>query len=52
MKPHPGSKPSFGIDYGYVVFMIAYAEVIIEDNNLLTIEAAMELQEALSPMLE
>ena len=52
MKPHPGSKPSFGIDYGYVVFMITYAEVTIADNNLLTIEAAMELQEALSPMLE
>ena len=52
MKPHPGSKLSFGIDYGYVGFMIAYAEVIIAGNNLLTSEAAMGLQEALSPMLE
>jgi hypothetical protein len=33
-----------------VVFVITYAEIIIADNNLLMIEAAMELQVALSLM--
>ena len=37
-------KLSLGIDDGYVVFVITYAEIIIADNNLLMIGAAMELQ--------
>ena len=52
MKPHPGSMLSFGLILGYVGFMITYAEVTTASNNLLTSEAAVGLQEALSPMLE
>jgi len=39
----PGSKLSFGVDYGHAVLTTTHAEIIIADNNLLTIEAAMEL---------
>ena len=52
MKPHPGSKLSCCINLGYDAFMTTYAEVTTAGNDLPASEAAMGLQEALSPMLE
>ena len=35
---------AIGVSYGYMMFTITYAEIIIANFNLMATEAAMELQ--------
>jgi hypothetical protein len=44
MEPQPGRKMAIGVSYGYMMFAITYAEIIMANFNLMATEAVMELQ--------